>query len=192
MFAQEIDRQNGYRPGVGIILIKDGYVMLGRGVGFMNSFRFEDTEVIAEQHESWKLGWDMPQGGIEPNESFGQAIRREIDEELGLGWEFETPRQFRREQLDFPVKKDGRTYRGKTYYYHFAEVVGTPEGFEDYVFGAHCDERWSYPTPDFPGGVMFLGHREACDVVIRSRNGRKGQLVLSILDELRHHRMIRG
>jgi 8-oxo-dGTP pyrophosphatase MutT (NUDIX family) len=193
MFQQEIDRKNGYRPGVGIILIHDGRVMLGSGVSFWNSFRFEGEGIVFEQYDNWKYAWDMPQGGIEVGESFGQTIRREIEEELGSDWAIETPRQFRREQLDFPVRKDGRTYKGKTYYYHYMEVVGFPEGFDDWVFGPRGDEEPSmYPTPAFPGGVMFLEHRAARSVVIRSRSGRKGQLVLSILDELRHRRMIRA
>lgn len=195
MNYQDQDRQNGYRPGVGIIMIHDGSVLLGRGAGFFNLFRFEAGQVVGiEQHDSWKFGWDVPQGGIEIGESFGQAIQREIREELGSGWQIEVPEPFRREQLDFPVKKDGRTYRGKTYYYHTTEVTSLPEGFIDWVYGPNFDEEgpYSYPTPDFPGGVRFLGHEDARDVVVRSNSGRKGRLVLSILDELRQRRMIRG
>ncbi len=193
MFQQEIDRQQGYRPGVGLLLIHDGRILLGRGASYLTTFRFEGEDITLEQQEAWKFAWDLPQGGIEEGESFERAFARETCEELGGDWELKSvPRLFRREQMDFPVKKDGHTYRGKTYYYHIVNSVGTPEGFTDWVYGPHMDEGpYSYPTPEFPGGVKFHGHRDARELIMNSRNSRKGQLVLSILDNLRSERWIR-
>lgn len=57
-----------YRPGVGIILFNEKkQIFVGRRI---------DVE-----HEAWQ----MPQGGIEPRETPGEAVFRELREELGTG-----------------------------------------------------------------------------------------------------------
>jgi 8-oxo-dGTP pyrophosphatase MutT (NUDIX family) len=196
MLEQEIDRQNGYRPGVAALLTRDGNVLLGTGVSWLTLFAFENNDwVLTPTPESWRYGWDILQGGIEPGETFRQAIVREVNEEIGTEWQLDLTqvRPFRVERLEFPVKKDGRTYRGKTYYFFTIEVLQTPDGYEDWVFGHRGDEGpYVYPTPGFPGGIMFMGHRSACDVIRRSGNGRKGALVTDVLNQLRHQRMIRA
>jgi putative (di)nucleoside polyphosphate hydrolase len=64
--AQRRAAPTGYRPGVGIVLFnRDGRVFMGRRI---------DTD-----HEAWQ----MPQGGIDPDESPREAALREVREELG-------------------------------------------------------------------------------------------------------------
>jgi len=64
--AQRQLAPHGYRPGVGIVLFnRDGHVFAGRRV---------DVD-----HEAWQ----MPQGGIDTDESPRDAALREIREELG-------------------------------------------------------------------------------------------------------------
>jgi putative (di)nucleoside polyphosphate hydrolase len=53
-----------YRAGVGIILLNE-----------------EDQVFIAKRIDSG--GWQMPQGGIDPNETPEQAVLRELKEEIG-------------------------------------------------------------------------------------------------------------
>lgn len=194
MNTLDIDRRNGYRPGVGLLLLKNGRILLGCGASYLTAFRFEGEEVLLVEQDGWKFGWDLPQGGIESGESFEQAIRREASEELGSDWKLDSRMDhFRREQLDFPVRKDGVAYRGKTYYYHMVEVSNTPIGYDDWVFGPHADEGpYAYPAPEFPGGVKFLGHQDACNAILTTRNDRKSKLVLNLLNELRRQRFIRA
>lgn len=60
------DANNGYRKGVGIILLNKGrQVLVGRRIG-------DETGL-----------WQMPQGGIEPGESPAEAALRELREEIG-------------------------------------------------------------------------------------------------------------
>ncbi|MBS0376547.1 MAG: RNA pyrophosphohydrolase [Proteobacteria bacterium] len=57
---------DGYRANVGIVLMRDdGRVFLGGRTG--------------------GRGWQFPQGGIQPEEPFADALYRELNEEVGLG-----------------------------------------------------------------------------------------------------------
>jgi putative (di)nucleoside polyphosphate hydrolase len=63
-----------YRPNVGVALFNaDGRVLIGR------RFRNDGPEVIYPG-----LEWQMPQGGIDPDENPGEAVFRELYEETGV------------------------------------------------------------------------------------------------------------
>jgi putative (di)nucleoside polyphosphate hydrolase len=63
-----------YRPNVGIALFNDaGQVLIGR------RFRDDGPEIILPG-----LEWQMPQGGIDPNENPRDAVMRELWEETGI------------------------------------------------------------------------------------------------------------
>jgi putative (di)nucleoside polyphosphate hydrolase len=63
-----------YRPNVGIALFNaSGQVLLGR------RFRDDGPEIILPG-----LEWQMPQGGIDPDEDPRQAVMRELWEETGV------------------------------------------------------------------------------------------------------------
>ena len=55
---------DGFRANVGIVLLKDAEVFLGRRTG--------------------GKGWQFPQGGLRRGESLEQALFRELDEEIGV------------------------------------------------------------------------------------------------------------
>ena len=62
-----------YRPNVGIALFnRSGLVFAGMALN-------EGPEVVAEGFE-----WQMPQGGIDPDEDIEAAARRELFEETGI------------------------------------------------------------------------------------------------------------
>jgi putative (di)nucleoside polyphosphate hydrolase len=63
-----------YRPNVGIALFNAaGRVLIGR------RFRDDGPEIILPG-----LEWQMPQGGIDPNENPREAVMRELWEETGV------------------------------------------------------------------------------------------------------------
>jgi 8-oxo-dGTP pyrophosphatase MutT (NUDIX family) len=198
MYQIETDRRDGYRPCVGLLLIKDGQILIGKGAGFLTAFASDGENIqLAEAQPDWKYGWGIPQGGIEINETPWQAIRREADEEIGDDWPFEMVGRnpFYQTRMNFPVNKDGRTYCGKSYHFYTLEVVGEPIGYSDWVFGHHFDEdplNNPYPAPEFPGGIVFMRYTDAVTAVTRYQRGRKGQLILEILYRLRGERMIRA
>lgn len=65
---------NIYRPNVGIALFdQDGLVFIARRIAD------DGPETIAPGHE-----WQMPQGGIDPDEDPEPAARRELREETGI------------------------------------------------------------------------------------------------------------
>src|SRR3954469_3437016 len=63
-----------YRPNVGIALFNaDGRVLIG------HRFKHDGPEYILPGFE-----WQMPQGGIDPNEDPRPAAERELHEETGV------------------------------------------------------------------------------------------------------------
>lgn len=58
---------DGFRANVGIVLMHDAQVFLGRRTG--------------------GRGWQFPQGGVRAGEALEQALFRELEEEIGLGKE---------------------------------------------------------------------------------------------------------
>ena len=59
-------KEKNYRPCVGIVLIKNGWIFAGQRL----------------DHKS--NAWQMPQGGIEENETTEKAAIRELKEETGI------------------------------------------------------------------------------------------------------------
>ena len=63
-----------YRPNVGIALFNGlGQVLIGR------RFRDDGPEIVLPG-----LEWQMPQGGIDPDEDPREAVMRELWEETGI------------------------------------------------------------------------------------------------------------
>jgi 8-oxo-dGTP pyrophosphatase MutT (NUDIX family) len=46
--------------------------------------RYADTLVVVYEEQNGQGAWDIPAGGIEPGETPEQAIKRELQEEVGL------------------------------------------------------------------------------------------------------------
>ena len=55
------------RIGVGIILLND-----------------KDNVFVGKRIDNPKNSWQMPQGGVDENEDFLQAAKRELEEETGI------------------------------------------------------------------------------------------------------------
>ena len=63
----EIDKDLPLRFGVGIVLLNnDNKIFVGKRI------------------DNPKNSWQMPQGGVDLNESFLQAAKRELEEETGI------------------------------------------------------------------------------------------------------------
>lgn len=83
-----------YRPNVGMMLIKrPGLVWVGERLGFPGS-------------------WQMPQGGIEPDEDIETAFFRELEEEVGTARADILSIMPEKLRYDFPEGKKLKLYGG--------------------------------------------------------------------------------
>jgi putative (di)nucleoside polyphosphate hydrolase len=64
-----MDRIAGYRPNVAAIVLSSDYP--------------EKCEFMIARRKGMRRGWQFPQGGIDPDESPEEALRRELREEIG-------------------------------------------------------------------------------------------------------------
>jgi 8-oxo-dGTP pyrophosphatase MutT (NUDIX family) len=186
----EQDRASGLRPGVGMLYTWCDQVLVARRASFLSSLVMREGQIVVESQPKWMYSWDIPQGGIEVGEGVREAVMRETEEELGPGWQIGRTKHVWRGESRFPVHKDGRHYDGKSYYYTAAEVVGYPEGFDDWVFPT-CDEGpYAYPVREFPGGVLFLPHDEAVRAIRTTQRGWKADMMVQVIHDLQHQGFI--
>lgn len=137
------DRLAGYRAGVGIVLInEDGKIWVGRRI---------------DMPAGWSA-WQMPQGGIDADETPRQAALRELYEETGTDKaEFvaET-RDWLRYDLPEPIRSAawGGRYRGQRQKWFLLRFIGH-DG--DIDLGRHEAEfdtwKWVIPT-ELPGLIV--------------------------------------
>lgn len=208
MFTIEQDRAAGYRPTVGIILLYQGMVLLGRESGGWSWCKGTNadgkllTDFNAPDHE---FGWKIPQGGIEPGETVRGAFFREIGEELETDFilcdvgqerhwlkEISEPVLFRHERQDFPFTRDGINYIGKSYHYCVAAVGYIEENYNHWTYGHRDDEGPypSFPTREFPGGVFFADYIAAQVLITQRHLGRASTRALSVIHQLYAKKLI--
>ncbi len=182
----EQDRRDGYRPGVIIALSYRcaNEFMLGRQRGF---WTWAHAAIHSNVHDAkpWQYAWGVPQGGIEPGESWRDAIPRELGEELGPDWPkciVGEPTYLFKERQTFRVEKDGKVYKGKSLYAFLVKIEGPPEDCFDFMYGRHEDEFWTLPTPGFPGGIQFYKPDTAREMIAATQQGPKGKQLTKLLD----------
>ena len=190
----EQDRRDGYRPGVLIALRKkwDRKILLGSRRGtwtfLHDAYHNPETLLNGPQDPEWMYAYGVPQGGIEEGESCEQAIKRELDEELGeytYGWSelMATPPTFLfKERATFPLKKDGRTWKGKALYAFLVEIQGLPAEVDDFMHGHRGDEFWTLPCPDFEGGVQFYDVPTCVGLINKSLRGPKAAQLVRLIE----------
>ena len=126
--------QPGYRPCVGLMLVNAAGLLF-----------------IGERRGPMRDSWQMPQGGIDPDEDPRAAALRELHEEVGTG-RAELLRESRYwYAYDLPPELIpphwGRRYRGQSQKWLAFRFTGTDE---DIDITAHEPEfaRWRWARPD--------------------------------------------
>lgn len=130
-------KQLGYRPCVGVMLVNaGGLVFVGR--------RIDNKE------GDW---WQMPQGGVDPDEDLETAVLRELAEETGVRGETVSVIGRIDEPMRYDLPKEligtlwGGKYRGQEQVWFLARFSGSDE---DIDLEAHdppefCEYRWVEP-----------------------------------------------
>ena len=105
----EVDGPN-FRANVGIMIVN------------------REHRILAGDAFHYPGEWMMPQGGIDPQETAGQALRRELDEETGLSFEEVNLLREHRDWLQYlfrkPQIKDGVYYVGQRQKWFLLEYNG--------------------------------------------------------------------
>lgn len=112
------------------------------GVGAI--IRRPDGDVLAFERSDVSGSWQLPQGGLEPEEEPIDAVRREISEETGIQSEDLSLIDQFPEPLAYelpPTARSSKTGRGQTQYWFLFQVesgveVNLPSG------GEFCDWKW--------------------------------------------------
>jgi putative (di)nucleoside polyphosphate hydrolase len=123
-----------YRPNVAAILQRaDGRVLIG-------------------QRSDYPESWQFPQGGIDKGETPEEALRREVEEEVGLRPEtYVIAARSGPHRYDFPSGRDRRGHDGQEQIYFLCRLRGDEEPRVN--LAATCGEfaavRW-VALEDFP------------------------------------------
>lgn len=131
-FVASMDKR--YRPNVAAVLQRpDGLVLIG-------------------QRSDYPECWQMPQGGVDGEESLEEAVRREILEETGIPADaYQIAARTGPHRYDFPNGPDRRGYHGQEQTY-FLCTLNSSE-VHPFDRGATCGEflavRW-VAVKDFP------------------------------------------
>jgi len=158
------------------------------------SKRIDELMAKEESRSDWEFSYGVPQGGIEPGEHWEDAIRRELEEELGdyrkmfgdpQSWSeaIKGPPTFLfKERSNFRVEKDGRVYRGKMLYAFLVELNFLPTWVDTMIFGSRGDEHNSFPCPEFENGGEFCPPDEAIQLIRATHKGAKGDQLVRLLE----------
>ena len=110
-----------YRPNVAAILQRaDGRVLIGQRSDFPES-------------------WQLPQGGVDQDETAEDALRREVLEEVGIGPdEYTVAEQTGPHRYDFPFGQDRRGFDGQEQFYFLCRL--REASAEEVDLSATCGE----------------------------------------------------
>lgn len=138
-----------------------------------------DGRILIAQRSDFPECWQFPQGGIDKGESPADAVRREVQEETGLGPEtYELVSQRGPYRYDFPGGPDRRGFCGQEQWYFHCRLHDWPSPPVDLAgtSGEFLDIRWvdlaDFPValaPPMKQGVYrqvlrdFFGWSEDCD-----------------------------
>jgi len=145
-----------YRPCVGVALFnRDGLVFVGRRAGLPS----DDTHA-----------WQMPQGGIDKNETPQEAARRELHEETGiLSVEMikEAPDWLNYDLPKGSTKRWSDRYRGQTQKWFALRFVGDESEIDLSHHGKPEFDDWRWvPLSETPALVVPF-KREVYEAVVR-------------------------
>ncbi len=134
-----------YRANVGLaVFSKQGNVFLGRRINSHGAFQ-----------------WQMPQGGIDPNEATHEAALRELEEEIGVSMKLITVLEETEDwyYYDFPPdlkKRLGGPYIGQRQKWFALRFTGSDSDIRLDLHKPEFDAwRWARPDDVVPSCVPF-------------------------------------
>lgn len=142
MYIINKKQEHLYRPNVGCVMLKDNGVFIAKRIGYYTD------------------AWQMPQGGVDKDENYTDALHRELLEEIGTNnveiLQQSTYNRYYKVSKDVARQAWGGRYIGQKQIWFLVRFKGNDSEINIQTQNPEFEEwRWSTPDETIKKAVFF-------------------------------------